>query len=281
MLLCAGWPAYGTSVCDDPGEHSFAAAGVVDYGSSLLDPQPGSTAQRDQSLQLLVRKSEHIAFGYDHRYTEFGVEGIDPQTNAHLHSAAFPLHWTRSAGVGSVRVALAPTLSTSSNVLGHPQEYSIEILQLPFAIVWERPLSDNRTLRYGVCGDDRFGRYRILPAAVFAWRPHPDWELELGFPVTRVSFSIGDALRTGLAAMPDGSEWHVADRGFEAESTFVHEAYVVEWTVALDVGEHLSVAAGYGRQMGNRFRMTLASGERVEAEGEDVSRTRLEVRWRF
>jgi hypothetical protein len=270
-----------TSVCEEPGPRSFVAAAVVDHDTSLLDQGAGSTAQVNQSLQVLVRGSDNVAFGYDHRYTKFDFEGIEPQTNAHLHSAAFPLHWRRGEERSRFRVGLAPTLSTSSNVLGHPRRYSTDILQMAFALMWERPLSGASGFRYGLCGDDRFGRYKVFPAAVFEWRPHSDWELNLGFPVSRVTLSLGDLFRTGIMAMPDGSEWHVMDREFAAESQFVHESYVVEWMLALDAGEHLSIAAGFGRQMGNRFEMTLATGEKVEVEGKDVNRARFELKWRF
>ena len=282
ILLFMLFPSLGgTSVCEDPGRRSFMAAAIVDHEESVLDPAPGSTEQLNQSLQVLVRASESIRFGFDHRYTKFNFEGIEPQTNAHLHSAAFPFHWKRSGARRSFRVAFAPTLSTSSNVLGHPQRYSADILQLAFALVWTRPLSDTSGFRYGLCGDDRFGRYKVLPAAVFEWRPHPDWELDLGFPMSSVTFSVGDHFRTGITVKPDGGEWHVMDRDFQAESRFVHESYVVEWMVGVNVGEHLSIGAGFGRQMGNQFEMTLESGERVKREGEDVNRTRMEIRWLF
>lgn len=282
ILLFVLCPVTGrTSVCEEPGAHSFVAVAVVDHDTSLLDQGAGSTAQVNQSLQILVRGSDNVAFGYNHRYTKFDFERIEPQTNAHVHSAAFPFHWQHGDERRSLRVALAPTLSTSSNVLGHPRRYSTDILQVAFALMWESPLPGAGGFRYGLCGDDRFGRYKVFPAAVFEWRPHPDWELDLGFPVSSVTLSIGDLFRTGILAMPDGSEWHVMDRQFAAESRFVHESYVVEWMLALDAGQHLSIAAGLGRQMGNRFEMTLASGERVEIEGRDVNRARLEVRWRF
>lgn len=269
------------SVCEDPGTHSYVSAALVDHDTSELDPAPGTTGQLDQSLQLLVQASDNLAFGYDHRYTKFDFADVDPQTNAHLHSAAFPLHWRRGDGSKYFRAAIAPTLSTSSNVLGHPQQYSPEILQVAFALLWRRPVSRTSGLRYGLCGDDRLGRYGILPVAVLEWQPHPDWEVSLGFPFSGVTWDIRDFVSTGLTVAPDGSEWHVMNRSFDAESRFVHEAYVVEWMVALDAGEHLSIAAGFGRQIRNRFEMTLRSGERVEVEGDDVNRVRLELRWRF
>lgn len=281
-LLLMLFPLSGrTSVCEDAEERAFLAAAIVDHQTSALEPGAGTTAQLNQSLQVLVRGPGGIRFGYDHRYTKFNFEGIQPQTNAHLHSAAFPFHWKRGGERRSLRVAFAPTLSTSSNVLGHPQRYSADTLQVAFALVWARPLSATSGFRYGLCGDDRFGRYKVLPAAVFEWRPHPDWELDLGFPVSSVTFSMGDRVRTGIIVEPDGSEWHVMDRHFQAESRFVHESYVVEWMIAVNAGEHLSIGAGFGRQMGNQFEVTLQGGERVELEGEDVNRTRIELRWRF
>lgn len=281
-LLFILFPVAGhTSVCEEAGMRPFLAAAIVDHQESELDPGPGSTTQLDQSLQVLLRGSERIRFGFDHRYTKFNLEEVEPQTNAHLHSAAFPFHWKRGDERRSFRVAFAPTLSTSSNVLGDPQKYNADILQVAFALIWTRPLSGTSGFRYGFCGDDRFGRYKVLPAAVFQWRPHPDWELDFGFPVSSATFSMGDHFRTGIILKPDGSEWHVMDRDFQAESRFVHESYVVEWMVRVNAGDHLSIGAGFGRQMGNRFRMTLESGERVELEGEDVNRSRIEIRWRF
>jgi hypothetical protein len=269
------------SVCEDPGTFSYVSGTVVEHDESALDAEPGTTGQLNQSVQMLVQGPRNLAFGYAHRYTKFDFEGIDPQTNAHLHAAAFPVHWRRADLRRNFRAAIAPVLSTSSNVLGHPQKYTTDTLQLALAFVWQKRLSEVLAIRYGACGDDRFGRYRIFPVAGLEWQPRADWKVDLGFPTSSVTWKIRENLSTGVSATPDGSEWHVMDRGFDAESRLRHESYVIEWMLALNAGPHFSVSAGLGRQLRNHFEMTLQSGEIVETEGKDVDRVRAEVRWQF
>lgn len=269
------------SVCEQPAKVSYVSAAVVDHERSALRDGNGNTAQQYQDFNILRQGPGNLAFGYSHRYTTFDFAGIEPQTNAHLHTAAFPVHWQHGERRRNFRAGIAPTLSTSSNVLGHPQRYSGDILQLAFALVWQRQFSATAGARYGICGDDRFGRYRVYPSAVLEWQPHPDWQVDLGFPASRVTYRISDALSTGLRAAPDGSEWHVMDRGFDAESRFIYESYTIEWLVTLDTGAHLSLTAGFGRQLENEFEMTLQSGQRIAIDSEAVNRVSAELRWRF
>jgi hypothetical protein len=191
------------------------------------------------------------------------------------------MHWRHGDPRRNFRIAAAPTLSASSNVLGHPQKYQSDTLQLSLAVVWQRRLSESVATRYGVCGDDRFGRYKIYPSVALEWQPHPDWEIDVGFPVSSVTYWIRDSLSTGFRAAPDGSEWHVMDRNFEAESRFVYEAYVIEWSFELEAGPHLRLVAGAGRQLRNRLDMTLQNGERLSVESTPVDRIRAEIRWQF
>jgi hypothetical protein len=223
---------------------SYISAGLVTHHTSALERELGRTEQENQDLQVLANGPGNFAIGFSHRYTKFDFEGIDPQTNAHLHTSAFPLHWQRDNG--SLRVSIAPTLSASSNVLGHP-----------------------------------LGDYRLYPAAGIEWQPHPDWKLNLGFPASRITYRIGNDLSTELNLAPDGSEWHVMDRSFSEESLFIYESWAVEWRVAFEAGPHLVIAAGLGRQFRNRFEMTLRSGERITIESDSVNRTGAEVQWRF
>jgi hypothetical protein len=278
VLFCSTSMA---SVCEDPGTMSYVSAAVVDHDISVLERGLGVTEQKNQDLQILARGAANLSFGFSHRYSKFDFAGIEPQTNAHLHTSAFALHWRRGDRHGNVRAAVAPTLSASSNVLGHPQKYRGDTLQLSLALVRQQRLSESVVASYGVCGDDRFGRYRFYPTAVLEWRPHPDWEIDLGFPVSGVTYRISDSLSSGLRAAPDGSEWHVMNRDFDAESRFVYESYAVDWLFEFEAGNHLSLVAGIGRQLRNNFEMTLQSGERLSVDSRPVDRISAEIRWRF
>ena len=243
----------------------------------MLAHEVGQTEQKNQDLRILANASRNIAVGFSHRYTKFDFAGIDPQTNAHLHQSAFPLHWRRS----KLRVAIAPTVSASSNVLGHPRKYGSDTYQVSLALVWQRRLAEAVSARYGLCGDDSLGDYRLYPAAGIEWRPHPDWKMDLGFPVSSITYRIGNSLSTELRLAPDGGEWHVMNRDFDAESLFIYESWAAEWRLAVEAGSHLVVAASFGRQFRNRFEMTLLSGERIAIEGDDANRIGAEVQWRF
>jgi hypothetical protein len=265
------------SVCEDPGAVSHISAGVVNHRTSMLAGEVGHTEQKNQDLRILANASGNIAAGFTHEYTRFDFDGIDPQTNAHVHSSAFPLHWRRS----DLRIAVAPTLAASSNVMGHPQQYESDTFQVALAVVWQRRLSEAVSVRYGLCGDDRFGDYRLYPAAAVEWQPHPDWKMDLGFPASRITYRIGGSLSTELRLEPDGSEWHVMNREFDHESLLIYESWAAEWRLALEAGSHLVIAASFGRQFRNRFEMTLQSGERIAIEGDDANRVGAEVQWRF
>lgn len=279
FLLC--WGTGRASVCEDPGTTSFVSAAVVGHDTSVLERQLGTTGQSNQNLRILARGSANLSLGFAHRYSKFDFRGVEPQTNAHLHTTEFALHWRRGDRDDNLRVAVAPALSASSNVLGHPQKYRSDTWQLALAVVRQRRISESFAAMYGLCADDRFGRHRFYPSAALQWRPHPDWEVDVGFPASAITYRITDYLSSVLAASPDGSEWHVMNRDFDAESKFVYESYAIEWRLQLEAGRHLRLVASVGRQLGNSFDMTLQTGERLAVDSSPVDRLGAEIRWRF
>jgi hypothetical protein len=278
-LVLAATPAEAAvAVCDDPETRSFAGAAFVYHDRSSLRERDGSTNQENQNLDVLIASpSQTWSFGFGHRYMIFDFSGIEAQTNAHLHTSWAPLHWRAR----DLRVSAAVALSASSNVMGHPQEYSSDTLQLLVALVAVNEISDDLAIDYGVCGDHRFGEYRVYPVAGVDWRPHPDWRLELGFPKTRVAYAVTPELASSLQIAPDGNEWHVENRDFSAASAFVYEAIALEWITEWEPRPQLTLALSLGRQLRNRYEMTLANGERVSVSGEPADRVGFEVRWRF
>ncbi|HZD51510.1 MAG TPA: hypothetical protein VE175_00550, partial [Woeseiaceae bacterium] len=78
-----------------------------------------------------------------------------------------------------------------------------------------------------------------------------------------------------------GNEWHVKDRALERGSQFVYEAIVLEWVTDWRVHPRLTVSLHLGRQLDNRYEMTLQDGERVHVSGEAANRVGLSLRWQF
>jgi len=176
---------------------------------------------------------------------------------------------------------LAPALSGSSNVMRDPGEYSADTFQLMVALLWSRELTDAMTLRYGVCGDHRFGDYAIYPSVGVAWQPGDDWIVELGFPDTRITYKVSAGVSLSLAAAPDGNEWHVKNRNLDRESQLVYEATLVEGMISWQVHERIAISAGYGRLLNNRYDMTLQDGSQVTLSSAAESRFTAYVEWRF
>ena len=277
-LLAAGPARAGASVCGEPATRSYAAGEFAWHGRSALRERAGATDQENQNLDLLVASpSRPLSYGFGHRYMIFDFSGIEPQTNAHLHTSFLPLHWQP----GNLRLSAAAALSASSNVMGHPQEYESETLQLWFAAVVAKGIDERLAFVYGLCGDHRFGEYRVYPVAGVEWRPHPDWTLEIGFPESRVAYTVAQGLETSLQVAPDGNEWRVENRDFSAESDFVYEAVALEWITEWSPGGRLTLALSLGRQLRNRYEMTLATGQRVSVSSAPADRVGLGLQWRF
>lgn len=268
----------GVDVCHDPETYSYTAGAFTWHEKSALREWAGATNQENQDFDVLIASpSKSFSYGFGHRYMIFDFSGIEPQTNAHLHTSFVPLHWRRE----SLRLSAAVALSASSNVMGHPQEYESEALQILFGVVARKEIGRQLAIEYGLCGDHRFGEYTVYPVAAIDWRPHPDWQLELGFPKSSIAYAITEQLTSSVQVAPDGNEWHVKNRDFSAESQFVYEAIAFEWITEWQPLPPLTLAVSLGRQLRNRYEMTLANGEHAFVSGEPAGRVGFELRWRF
>lgn len=272
----------GADVCGDPGDYSFASVDFANHARSSIDTAPAATNQENQNFNLTVAtESKRFLFGFGHRYTIFDFSGLEPQTNAHLHTSFVPLHWRFPGSRRNVRVSVAPALSASSNVMGHPREYGSDTLQVLMAWVAETRLSDRLSMSYGICGDHRFGEYEIYPLAAIEWQLHPGWELGLGFPSSHLRYNVTERVTSALQIAPDGNEWHVMNRDFAAESRLIYESIALEWIASWQMRPRFTLTISVGRQFRNRYELTLQNGERVHLSSEPANRFGAGIRWRF
>ena len=280
-LFCFSNSLAGVDICRQPTVYSQLSIAYYKHEKSSFESGIGETKQENVNFDLLFKLNDNWAFGAGHRYTILNVEPLELQTNGHLHTFFLPLHRQSQSDRKSFRFSIAPALSASSNVMRNPGEYQVDALQLLAALVWSRQLSDRMSLRYGVCGDHRFGRYEIYPLISVAWQPHADWTVELGFPASQLTYRVSASLTSSLRIAPDGNEWYVRDKSLQKRSRLVSEARMLEWAFNWQAHEHIVMTASVGRQFHNRYEMTLLDDSRVRLSSDAVTRIGAALAWRF
>ena len=278
LLPCAALA--DTDVCEPPDDDSFIRGGYYDQQDAAVTDRAAAARQEHHEIDLQFQKG-HWTIGASHRYVILDIEPLELQTNGHLHTFFVPIHWHRESGGRGLRLSIAPALSTSSNMMRDPASDTRDGLQVLAAAAWHRGLSARTTVRYGLCGDHRFGDYRIYPMIAFAWRPHEDWLLEPGFPTTRIAYAAHRDVDIVLRLAPSGNEWRVSSADRQRTSRLVYESMRVELTANWRVGERFVVSASVGRQFDNRYDVVLQDGSRAQLETDDATRIGVAMAWRF
>lgn len=215
------------------------------------------------------------------RSTVLNVDRLALQTNGYLHSIFLPIHRLTSTESKNFRFSIAPTLSASSNVTKDPGEYTLDAMQLLAALVWRRQLSGRFELRYGICGDHRFGEYHAYPTIGAIWRPHSSWVVELGIPMSALRYQVSKSLTSILRITPNGNEWYVKDKSLQKHSQLVYEAYIVEWLFNWRVDEHFMLTASVGREFDTQYELTLLDENRVRLGSDPATHVGVALAWIF
>ena len=281
--LCLGLYCFAdcfasVDVCQEPPTYSHLSVGYYNHEKSSIGNTLTETNPENYDFDLLFKSSKWV-FGAGNRYTKLNENGL--QTNGHLHTFFLPVHRLSQNDRRSFRASIAPALSATSNVVRRTGEYTADAFQFLAALVWGRQLSDRLDLRYGICGDHRFGSYRIYPVIAVDWRPHPDWTVELGFPTSQLSYRVLTGLTSLLRIAPDGNEWYVKDNDLEKQSQLVYEAYTIEWAFNWQAHKDLLLTASVGRQFHIRYEATLLDGSRVRRSSDSGTRVGVALSWRF
>lgn len=281
-LAIPAFASAGVDICSDPRMQSRLSFEYVAFEQNQFDEVSGALDLAYNNYDLLfTAKDDRYLFGVGHRYSIFDINQIQAQTNGHLHTFFVPLHIRTGDHQNSFRLSIAAVMSASSNVIKDPGEYTTDAVQLLAAAIWGRQIDDKLSLRYGICGDHRFGEYQVYPAASLLWQLNPDWYLQLGFPDSRLSFTFSDSLSTDIAIAPDGNEWYVEDSSHTTSSDFTYEAYAVEWSINWHFSEHFAATAGVGRQFKNEYEFTLLDQSVARLSGDSVTRIGAAIEWRF
>ena len=269
-------------VCQDPAAYSHLSVGFDNFGESSLDNQFGLLDRDNFNFDLLFKSpSQKFLYGAGHRYSIFDFEPERPETNGHLHTFILPLHRLTQDDRRSFRASIAAALSASSNVMGNADEYADDAFQVLAALIWGRQLSARLTLRYGICGDHRFGIFQVYPALSAHWQPHPDWKVQLGFPTSQLSYQWSAQATSSIRISPDGNEWYVRNRSLTSHSRIIDKSYALLCEFDWQMRDSLVVSFSVGRQFHNRIELTLFDQSRVRLSSHPVTRVGAALEWRF
>lgn len=277
------FPAWASvDICSDPQMQSRLSLEFTNFDEFSIDQGVGTIDQQYNNYDLLFSAAQgKYLFGVGHRYDIFDVNPTQTETNGHQHTFFLPFHMLSEGDRDSFRFSAAAGLSASSNLFNHSGVMTNDAVQLLAALVWGKDISTSVSLRYGVCGDHRFGEYRAYPAASVVWQPHPDWRIQLGFPDSRLSYRISDSFSSDVSISPDGNEWQVADKSLTNHSQFIYEAYAIEWSLDWVVRDRFTITASVGEQFHNRYELTLIDQSRVRLSGDTITRMGAALEWRF
>ena len=269
-------------VCQDPAANSHLSVGFDNFGKSSLDNAFGLLARDNLHFDLLLKSaSEKFLYGAGHRYSIFDFEPERPETNGHLHTFFLPLHKLTGDDRRNFRISIAPAVSASSNIMQDLEEFADDAFQVLAALIWGRQLSDRLSLRYGICGDHRFGNYQVYPSLGAHWQPHPDWQIQLGFPTTQVAYRLSAQATSSIRIGPDGNEWYVRNRSRTRHSQFVSESYMLLWAFDWQMQDSFALTFSVGRQLHNQIEITQFDQSRVRLSGDPVTRFGAALEWRF
>ena len=280
-LPCISNSSNSVDICQEPTAESHLSIAYYDKKETSFERSLGETNQEIYKTDLSFKLNDNWIFGVGHRSTILNVDRLELQTNGYLHSFFLPVHRISLSGNKKFRFSIAPALSASSSVTSDPDEYTADALQLLAALVWNWRISDGLGLGYGVCGDHRFGKYHVYPVISIYWRPHPDWDIEVGFPTSKVSHQITRNLTSLLRIMPNGNEWYVKDKSLTKHSQLVYEAYLLEWAFSWRAHRRFVLTASVGREFRSLYEMTLLNEIRVRLSSDSATRVGVAVKWIF
>ena len=204
--------------------------------------------------------------------------GSPPQNNGDLHALHLATQWAAGWGPGTLRLAFAPAVSTSSNGMKNPDELDSEAFQFWGAALYAWPAGPLQWVA-GVAHDYRFGENRVYPVAGLEWQ-RDRLALRAVFPDLNIRLGADAGWALEFRIEPDGNEWLAYDRDLENSDTFQREAWQSDLRLSYRFrnGIGLGVSAGYYWQQEWEFRRE--DGSLAQTDGDDSPFFGLHLGWR-
>ena len=241
---------------------TYLLASYLDLQSSDLDANAGEIGGERSALDAQYRAKDsawRFALGHEYDALDIGLTGAEPETNGDLHTLHIATAWTQVNGNGELSVTLAPSISTSSNVMKDPGEWNSDSAQLWAAILWQHR-GQHWDWVLGVAHDFRFGESRFYPVAGLNWQSDRV-SIWATYPDLVFNWDINNHWLLTFDLSPDGNEWHAFDSELENGDEFQRDAWQAELRMSFQTSNGLRVGLSAGYQFDQRWRMRLENGE--------------------
>ena len=260
---------------------SFLSISYLDYQSSDLDSNAGEIGG-ERSLFDAQYQSDaagwRVGLGHEYDALDIQLSGAEPQANGDLHT----LHLTGALELpqqsGPLTLTLAPAISTSSNAMKDPGEWTSDTLQIWAAALWQ-PTGEHWDWVPGIAHDYRWGQSRVYPVAGITgtYRQISYWAT---WPDLSIAWDIDERWLLEFDLSPDGNEWYAFDRDLDNGDEFRREAWQGDLQISYQAfgGLRLGVSAGY--QFDQAWRIRLRDGEWLRVDGVGVVGVHVGWVWR-
>lgn len=109
---------------------------------------------------------------------------------------------------------LQPTLAVSSNQLKNPDEINGSSFRLDGYFIWQNRLQNYGALSIGGCVTALTGDYELIPVVSVDYQLS-DWHVFIGYPHSRIQYSITSGIILLTSWTLSGNQWEVLDRSLE------------------------------------------------------------------
>ncbi len=219
-----------------------------------------------------------IDLGFDWQHTRYEFEGIDSR-NRDLHRVQFPIWIAAPMGKWQLQSVVAPSIFTSSNVLGDFFNRGSSDDLAVTARVELRGSSAHRPWVIGVAHDRSLGKSETYPVLGFAYEAGDDLALRLTWPDPGLRVRLAERQYGSFRLFPAGSQWHVRTDDFTREFDYRFEAWRSQFNWNVGFANNLSLDLSLGYEFGRSPHFTDRLGARINRDADDQWLFAVGFRW--
>ncbi|MCG8610822.1 MAG: hypothetical protein MI864_09840 [Pseudomonadales bacterium] len=288
FMMCILQIHTAQALCNRIMDHEFVSVEVArfldaDFKTGADSSISARQTRLDAALQI-PSDTRYLTAGFSHEYRSVDFQGLtsEPQTNGDLHTLQLPLSWASNKDAGRsspYRITLSPTIASSSNALKNPDQLTGSNLQLGFAAQRQIQWSPALTVLLGLCGDHRWGDYRVYPQLGVVWPLTSSAHLQLAYPDSRLTWKIASNFTFTIEIGPAGRQWYVYDKSFNQQSQLQWKAWELrsQWRWKISTQTELTLLLGQRFDQSIQFK-TVDNGK-VDVGLRDVNYGSIRLRW--